>query len=76
MSLPDIDYELEQMGQLEYTVGLAKASTPEDMSFVASAFRAGQEKERERIWAALEADSKNGHLQVALFKLRKIVYND
>lgn len=76
MSLPDIDYELSNMGQFEYSVGLADASTPQDMTFVSDAFHAGQEKERERIWAAIEADSSNGYFEMALFKLRKIIYND
>lgn len=76
MSLPDIDYELSNMGQFEYSVGLANASSPEDMGFVAKAFHAGQEKERNRIWAALQESSDNGQLNLATFKLRKIIYND
>lgn len=76
MSLPDIDYELSNVGQFEYSVGLANASTPEDMKFVSDAFRAGQEKERERIWAEIEAGSSNGYFEMALFKLRKIINND
>lgn len=78
MSIPDFDYELERLlGQHEYSVGLADASTPEDMNFVAKAFKAGQQKERERILAELEA-AANGYdnLHIALFKLRKIVNND
>jgi hypothetical protein len=74
MSLPDIDYELRDVGQFEYSVGLANASTPEDMEFVASAFRAGELKERKRILSDLEALSDgNGYLSIALFKLRKII---
>ena len=78
MSIPDFDYELERLlGQSEYTVGLAEASSPEDMNFVAKAFRAGQLKERQRINEQLEAEA-NGydHLHIALFKLRKIINND
>lgn len=36
------------MGQYEYGVSLSKASTPEDMVFVAKAFEAGVTKERQR----------------------------
>ena len=77
MSLPDIDYELSKdMGQFEYTVALAKPSTPEEMEMVTAAFKAGQLKERERIEQALVAQAK-GHdnLQIALFKLRNIIYD-
>ncbi len=65
------------MGQFEYSVGLAEASTPEDMKFVADAFAAGQDKEKSRIYSQLidYADGKDT-LAIALFKLRKIVYND
>ena len=64
------------MGQFEYTVALAKPSTPEEMEMVTAAFRAGQLKERERIEQALVAQAK-GHdnLQIALFKLRNIIYD-
>jgi len=77
MSLPDIDYELSKdMGQFEYAVALAKASTPEEMEMVGSAFRAGQLKERERIEKEL-VEQANGqdHLEIALFKLRNIIYD-
>lgn len=77
MSLPDIDYELSKdMGQFEYAVALAKPSTPEEMEMVTSAFRAGQLKERERIEKEL-VEQANGydHLQIALFKLRNIIYD-
>ncbi len=77
MSLTDIDYELRDVGQFEYAVGLAKARSPEDMSFVASAFAAGQEKERRRIESELMSlADDSGHLSVATFKLRKIINND
>lgn len=78
MSLPDIDYELSKdMGQFEYAVSLADASSPKDMEFVAGAFRAGQDKEQQRILYALEAlADKNGYLQITLFELRKIINND
>ena len=36
------------MGQHEYDVSLAKASTSKDMAFVAKAFNAGVDKERQR----------------------------
>jgi|688.fasta_scaffold10041_16 hypothetical protein len=73
MSLPDIDYELGNVGQFEYGVGLASPTTPEDMQFVADAFAAGQEKERTRIEKALLAESSGGHLNIAVFKLQKII---
>lgn len=77
MSLPDIDYELSDVGQFEYSVGLSTASTPEDMEFVASAFRAGEQRERQRIMSELESLAKgSGYLEIALFKLRKIINND
>jgi hypothetical protein len=77
MSLPDIDYELRDVGQFEYAVALAKASSPEDMGFVAKAFAAGQEKERKRIESELLSLADNsGHLSIATFKLRKIINND
>ena len=78
MSIPDFDYELEKLlGQHEYPVSLAEASTPEEMGFVAKAFKAGQEKEQDRIYKELLANS-NGydHIHIAIFKLRKIIYND
>jgi hypothetical protein len=75
MSLPDIDYELRDVGQSEYSVGLANASTPEEMEFVASAFRAGQEKERNRILSDLLAETNNDYLQIAVFKLKNIINN-
>lgn len=44
MSIPDIDYELGlDLGQFEYSVPMARA-VPEDMSAVAIAFRAGEQK--------------------------------
>lgn len=65
------------MGHFEYSVGLANASTPQDMEFVAGAFRAGELKERQRITDALEAEvDGSGHITMALFKLRKIIDND
>ena len=77
MSLPDLDYELSSMGQFEYSVELAKASSSEDMEFVAKAFAAGQEKERKRIDSELSAlADSSGHVSLALFKLRKIINND
>lgn len=77
MSIPDFDYELEKsLGQHEYSVGLAEASTPKDMNFVAEAFRAGQLKERQRITDELESLAQNGVLTIALFKLRKIIGDD
>ena len=64
------------MGMFEYVSGLAKASTPEEMEMVSSAFRAGQIKERERIEQKLiaEANGKD-HLEIVLFKLRNIIYD-
>lgn len=77
MSLPDIDYELSKdMGQFEYAVALAKPSTPEEMEMVTAAFRAGQLKERERIEQELVAEAiGRDNLQIALFKLRNIIYD-
>lgn len=77
MSIPDIDYELRDVGQAEYSIPLADARTPEDMDFVAKAFRAGQLKERVRIDEALSKEAKGyDNLNIALFKLRKIIHND
>lgn len=77
MSLPDIDYELRDVGQFEYGIGLSTASTSKDMEFVASAYRAGEQKERKRILSELESLANNsGYLEIALFKLRKIINND
>jgi len=73
MSLPDIDYELDNVGQFEYGVGLASPTTPEDMQFVADAFAAGQAKERARIEQALIAEASSGNLSIAVFKLQKII---
>jgi hypothetical protein len=73
MSLPDIDYVLDSMGQFEYGVDLASPRTPEDMHFVANAFAAGQVKERARIEQALLAESSGGNLDIAVFKLQKII---
>jgi predicted nucleotidyltransferase len=73
MSLPDIDYELRDVGQFEYGVDLATPRTPQDMQFVADAFAAGQAKERARIEQALLAESSGGHLDIAIFKLQKII---
>ena len=73
MSLPDIDYVLDNMGQFEYGVDLASPRTPKDMQFVADAFAAGQEKERSRIEQALIKESSGGHLNIAVFKLQKII---
>jgi hypothetical protein len=73
MSLPDIDYELRNVGQFEYGVDLASPRTPQDMQFVADAFAAGQQKERERIEQALTAKSSSGHLSIAVFELQNII---
>ncbi len=73
MSLPDIDYELDNVGQFEYGVGLASPTTPEDMQFVADAFAAGQAKERARIEQALIKESFGGYLNIAIFKLQNII---
>jgi predicted nucleotidyltransferase len=73
MSLPDIDYELRDVGQFEYGVELADARTPEEMKFIADAFAAGQAKERARIEQALIAEASSGHLSIAVFKLQKII---
>lgn len=77
MSLPDIDYELSKnMGQFEYAVALAKPSTPEEMEMVTAAFKAGQLKERERIEQALLAEAADrDSIQIAVFKLRNIIYD-
>jgi hypothetical protein len=76
MSLPDVDYELRDMGQFEYGIPLMNAKTPEDMQFTANAFRAGQKKERERIETELIAEAKGrDNLQIAIFKLKNIIYN-
>lgn len=65
------------MGQFEYSVELAKASTPEQMQMVTTAFKAGQLKERERIEQELiEEAGGRDNLQIALFKLKNIIYNN
>lgn len=70
MSLPDIDYELSILGQFEYSVGLAKASTSQDMEFVAKAFRAGQEK----MVTSLKAKAnKDGYVTITIFELEKML---
>jgi hypothetical protein len=73
MSLPDIDYELRDVSQFEYGADLANPRTPEEMKFVADAFSAGQAKERARIEQALLAEASGGHLDIAVFKLQKII---
>lgn len=61
----------------EYGSDLAKASSPEEMEMVSSAFRAGQIKERERIERELVAEAiGRDNLQIALFKLRNIIYDN
>lgn len=64
------------MGTFEYDVHLAKPSSSAEMEIVTSAFRAGQLKERERIEKELiEQANDHDHLQIALFKLRNIIYD-
>lgn len=50
----------------EYEVDLSEARSPEDMKFVAEAFRAGELKERERIKLLLDSDSGCGDWALAL----------
>ncbi len=77
MSLPDIDYELSRVGQFEYGVALSTASTPKDMEFVANAYRAGEQKERQRIYKKLQTLTNNGgYISIPLFQLKEIIDND
>ena len=76
MSIPDIDYELgDQLGQFEYSVGLSP-TRPEETGAVKTAMEYGESKERARIFEELEPFIENGYLNIALFKLRKIINND
>lgn len=76
MSIPDFDYELENiLGQFEYSVPLA-AMRPEETSAVKIAFGYGQDKERDRILSVLESMASHGYVNIPLFKLRKIINND
>lgn len=76
MSIPDIDYESgDALGQFEYSVPLA-SMRPHETSAVKTAMEYGEKKERERILLELETLSSGGHLQIPLFKLRKIINND
>lgn len=63
------------MGQFEYSVPLA-AMRPEETSAVKTAMEYGEKKERERILSELESLASHGYVNVALFKLRKIINND
>ena len=49
------------------------AKTKEDMDFVADAYRAGQTKEQDRILAELEQYKQGGQVEMAWFKLERIV---
>lgn len=59
------------MGQFEYGVGLA--AKPEEMNRIALAFRAGEQKQIDRILSELSAISKNGHIHEAMFVIERIV---
>lgn len=76
MSIPDIDYELgDALGQFEYTVPLA-SMRPDETKAVKTAMEYGEQKERERILSELEKLVSHGYVNIALFKLRKIINND
>ena len=55
------------MGQHEYTVGLA--AKPDEMGRVALAFRAGEQKERDRILNELVKMSETGSARTGLGSL-------
>lgn len=61
------------MGMFEYEADLAKARSPEDMQFVADAYRAGSDQRASEILNSLRRLSVNGHLSLALFQLEKII---
>lgn len=59
----------------EYGVDLATASSPEDMRFVAEAFKAGQKKQQDEIWSSLEPMFRSyNNLYINKEELRKIIY--
>lgn len=59
----------------EYEVKLAEPSSPEDMDFVAKAYRAGQSKTQEEIWAKLEPRFRSyNNLYISKDDLKKIIY--
>ena len=59
----------------EYTVELSPASSPEDMQFVADAFKAGQKKQQDEIWEKLAPLFRSyDNLYINKEDLRKIVY--
>ncbi len=49
---------------------------PSETGAVATAVKYGEQKAQERILKQLEELAVNGHLNIALFKLRKIINND
>ena len=76
MSIPDIDYVLgDHVGQFEYSVALSPMK-PSETQAVVTAMKYGEQKAQERIFKQLEELAVNGHLNIALFKLRKIINND
>jgi hypothetical protein len=63
------------MGMFEYRVTLSEARSPEDMQFVANAYRAGQKKEQDEIWSKLEPLFRDyDNLYISKENLKKIIY--
>lgn len=61
------------MGMFEYGVELSEASSKEDMTFVAKAYRAGAKQQIENVVEALRPLNKNGQIAEAWFKIEQII---
>ena len=59
----------------EYGVELSEARSPEDMTFVANAYYAGQSKKQKEIWQKIELYFNNNP-HASKDDLRKIIYDD
>jgi hypothetical protein len=63
------------MGMFEYEATLAKAISPDDMEFVANAYRAGQKKQQDELWNKLEPMFRDyENLYISKSELKKIIY--
>jgi hypothetical protein len=63
------------MGMFEYSVQLSSASSPEDMKFVADAFKAGQKKKQDEIWSKLQELSPGyNNVYISKEELNRIIY--
>lgn len=65
------------MGMFEYEAQMSNARSPEDMSFVADAFRAGEKKQQDKIWEKIDQiiDNSN-YLNISKDSIRKIIYDN